>query len=114
MAVLAVSRQQGLRRAGAGYSTALMSPGPACGRASSFTSLRETTHAFAQPTFVAYKRRAQICSSREAVGVKRSEVKEEAGAQRQPGDTSGGLHPPPLVNGPFAEKLARKPLRAKE
>jgi hypothetical protein len=47
-------------------------------------------------------------SAQEAAGVSRSEIKEEARAQRQPGDIRGGSRPLALGSGTNANASARR------
>ena len=80
---------------GLGHPTARMSPGLACGWASSFIALRGIPQPSALQTKLECNRRALTSSAQEAAGANRSEIKEEPKA----GDIRGGLHPLSLVRG---------------
>jgi hypothetical protein len=96
------SRQHLNKSRGLGYPTPRMSPG--C--ASSFTSLREIPQPSAQAVMFAHKRRALTCSAQEAVGVSRSEIKEETA--KRAGDIRGGSRPLTLVRGANEKATAQR------
>ena len=95
---------------GLGYPTARMSPGLACGWASSFISLRGTPQPSASQALFARNFRTPQYSAQESAGVSRSEIKEEPKA----GDIRGGSRPLALGSGAVTSALSRQRQSTKE